>query len=278
MRAARSAGYALHVMTASGAVAGMLALQALIDNHVRAALIWLIVCQVLDGLDGPIARRIDVIIHANRVNGNILDLVVDYVTCVVVPVAFLVSLKLLPDSFETFLAAMIILFSALWFARNDLETRDHWFNGFPAVWNLVVPTFIIFDSSPKQVAWVSTLLCLSQLTALKFPHLVRVKAMRNITLPLAIIYLVNLTILSMKYSDEYGPSSNVVGRSLLLVFPLYIGLLAFWRTFFPRFALFGVRIAQEEDLNPVNTLKRLRKVATKTPSATKKTVKKTSKK
>ena len=267
MKVARSAGYALHVMTASGAVAGMLALQALIDNHVRAALIWLIVCQVLDGLDGPIARRIDVIIHANRVNGNILDLVVDYVTCVVVPVAFLVSLKLLPSSFETFLAAMIILFSALWFARNDLETQDHWFNGFPAVWNLVVPTFIIFDSSPKQVAWVSTLLCVSQLTALKFPHLVRVRAMRNITLPIAMIYLINLTILSMNYSDKNGPTSSALGRAILLAFPIYIGLLSFWRTFFPRFVFLGIRIADEEALNPPRRISRIRKKVTETQSS-----------
>ena len=41
-------------MTASGAVAGLLALQAVIDNNIRGALIWLVVCQVLDGLDGPI--------------------------------------------------------------------------------------------------------------------------------------------------------------------------------------------------------------------------------
>jgi hypothetical protein len=44
----RSAGYALHVMTASGAAAGLLALQAVIDGNVRSALLWLLLCQVLD--------------------------------------------------------------------------------------------------------------------------------------------------------------------------------------------------------------------------------------
>ena len=39
----KRAGYALHVMTASGAVAGLLALQSIIDNNIRAALLWLIV-------------------------------------------------------------------------------------------------------------------------------------------------------------------------------------------------------------------------------------------
>ena len=96
----KRAGYALHVMTASGAVAGLLALQAVIDNNIRGALIWLVVCQVLDGLDGPIARKIDVVIHAPRVDGYVLDLIVDYLTCVVVPVALLVRLEILPHEFQ----------------------------------------------------------------------------------------------------------------------------------------------------------------------------------
>jgi len=271
MKVARGAGYALHVMTASGAVAGLLALQAIIDGHVRAALLWLIVCQVLDGLDGPIARRIDVIIHANRVDGNILDLVVDYVTCVVVPVAFMVSMKLLPAEFETLIAAAIILFSALWFARTDIETRDHWFNGFPAVWNLVVPTFIIFDSSQKQVAIISLLLCISQLTMLKFPHLVRVQALRSITLPFAILYLGVLTVLSMQYSDINGPSSSTLSKVILLAFPLYIGALTIWRTFIPRRALFGARIVDLEIMPEVVVKKtRARKQVKKQPARPKK--------
>jgi phosphatidylcholine synthase len=68
-KTSKRAGYALHVMTASGAVAGLLALQAVIDGNIRGALLWLVVCQVLDGLDGPIARKIDVVIHAPRVDG-----------------------------------------------------------------------------------------------------------------------------------------------------------------------------------------------------------------
>ena len=147
----RRAGYVIHVMTAMGAVAGLIALQAVIDGHLRAALLWLIACQILDGLDGPIARRLDVRIHAARIDGHILDLVVDYLTCVVVPIALLVRLGLLPKHYEVLVAGAIFLSSALWFARTDLETEDHWFNGFPAVWNLAVPTFLILDASEKQV-------------------------------------------------------------------------------------------------------------------------------
>ena len=230
----RRAGYVIHVMTASGAVAGLLALQAVFDDRWRAALLWLIVCQVLDGLDGPIARKFDVTIHAPIIDGHVLDLVVDYVTCVVVPVALLARLELLPEHYETLVAGTIFLTSALWFARTDQETDDHWFNGFPAVWNLVVPTFLIFGSSSKVIMIVCLVLCASQLTRIKIPHLVRVSSFRKITLPLTVIYLVDLSILSWQYSDITGSHPSVLEKYILLGFPLYIAVLSIWRTWFKK--------------------------------------------
>ena len=224
-------GYALHVMTASGAAAGLLALQAVIDNNVRGALLWLLVCQVLDGLDGPIARKIDVVFNAPRVDGYVLDLIVDYVTCVVVPVALMIRLEMLPTEFATLIAAMVLLLSALWFARTDIETEDHWFNGFPAVWNLAVPSFLIFDLSPRTVAVTTVLLAISQLTNIKFPHLVRVIRWRKITLSFGFIYTLTLFILSWNYSNENGVQSSMAAEIVMIAFPIYIGAISLVRTF-----------------------------------------------
>jgi phosphatidylcholine synthase len=226
----KRAGYALHVMTASGAVAGLLALQAIIDNNIRAALLWLVLCQVLDGLDGPIARKIDVVLNAPRVDGFILDLIVDYLTCVVVPVALLIRLELLPHEFQTLIASLILLLSALWFARSDIETEDHWFNGFPAVWNLAVPTFLVLDLSKNAVAVATVLLCFSQLTTLKFPHIIRVEAFRYITLPFGVLYIGNLFYLSWSYSNTTGVHQVLISEVLMSIFPLYIAAISIWRT------------------------------------------------
>lgn len=226
----KRAGYALHVMTASGAVAGLLALQAVIDNNIRGALIWLVICQVLDGLDGPIARKIDVVIHAPRVDGYVLDLIVDYLTCVVVPVALLVRLEILPPEFQTLIAGLILLMSALWFARTDIETEDHWFNGFPAVWNLAVPTYLVLDLSKNTVAIVTLILCFSQLTMIKFPHIVRVKAFRFITLPFGVLYIANLFYLSWSYSNETGIHHQLLSEIVMSIFPIYVGAISIWRT------------------------------------------------
>jgi phosphatidylcholine synthase len=226
----KRAGYALHVMTASGAVAGLLALQAIIDNNIRGALIWLVICQVLDGLDGPIARKIDVVFHAPRIDGFILDLIVDYVTCVVVPVALLVRLELLPHEFQTIIAGLILLMSALWFARTDIETKDHWFNGFPAVWNLAVPTFLVLDLSKNSVAIITLVLCFTQLTTIKFPHIIRVESLRVITLPFGILYIGNLFYLSWSYSNTTGIHHQFASEVIMSIFPIYITGISIWRS------------------------------------------------
>jgi phosphatidylcholine synthase len=112
---------------------------------------------------------------------------------------------------------LIIFTGALWFARTDQETDDHWFNGFPAAWNLVIPTFIILDTNPKLVEFLIILLCVLTLTQLKFPHMVKVEFMRSTTWTLAIIYFVALTWLSVEYPT--GPDNL---KPILMIFPLYI--------------------------------------------------------
>jgi phosphatidylcholine synthase len=138
---------------------------------------------------------------------------------------------MLPSEFQTLIAAMVLLLSALWFARTDIETEDHWFNGFPAVWNLAVPTFLIFDLTQQQTAVLTVLLAISQLTNIKFPHLVRVVKWRQITLPFGIIYTLTLLILSWNYSNTEGVQSSLVADIVMVAFPVYIAAISLVRTF-----------------------------------------------
>lgn len=228
----QTAALAIHAVTASGAITALFALQAILDNHIRAALIWLIVAQILDGIDGPIARRIDVVVHAPQVDGHVLDLVVDYVTCVVVPVTIMLAMDMLPDHQEVWIAGLILFSAALWFSRSDQETSDHWFNGFPAGWNVVIPTFLILDVSPSNVAAISIFLALLQFTTLKMPHLVRVRQMRRVTFPLALIYFIVLTYLSAMWGEPDFEAARDLGRWVLVAFPAYVLGLSVWRTWF----------------------------------------------
>lgn len=211
------AGYLIHSVTAFGAIAGLISLEEFINGNFRSGLLWLIICQLIDGFDGPIARKIDIHIHATKFDGHILDLVVDYVTCVVVPVVMLVRLDLLTGNSALIYAGLIIFTGALWFARTDQETEDHWFNGFPAAWNLAIPTFIILGTRERYIEIIIVLLSILSLTKLKFPHLVKVEYLRPITWSLAVIYFVALTALSIQF-----PTGESALKPILAIFPIYI--------------------------------------------------------
>ena len=225
------AGWALHVFTASGVIFAMISLQAVIDGRIRDGLLWLLLCQVIDGVDGPLARKIDVQIHVLKIDGNILDLVVDYVTCVIVPVAFLATSNLLPNNLEAGLIALILMTSALWFARCDQESDDNWFNGFPASWNLVVPSFIILNASQNQVVVVSVIFAALSLTNFKIPHLTKVVFLRRVTLPITIIYLLDLTYLSWNFDETAAVNLMSMPYVILIIFPIYILIISIYRTF-----------------------------------------------
>ena len=84
----KALAWSVHLFTASGVLLAMAAVVSIFHHKPGHALLWLVLAQVVDGLDGPLARKFNVKKHAPVVDGNVLDLVVDYLTCVVVPMAF----------------------------------------------------------------------------------------------------------------------------------------------------------------------------------------------
>ena len=83
--AMRAAAFSVHVFTALGAGIALMALLEAVREHWAAMFAWLGVALVIDALDGPIARRLDVARLQPNWSGDVLDLVVDFVTYVFVP-------------------------------------------------------------------------------------------------------------------------------------------------------------------------------------------------
>src|SRR5215470_11434380 len=81
----RAAAFSVHVFTALGAGVALLALLEAVREHWAVMFGWLGAALVIDALDGPIARRLDVVRLQPNWSGEVLDLVVDFVTYVFVP-------------------------------------------------------------------------------------------------------------------------------------------------------------------------------------------------
>src|SRR5262249_56051235 len=92
----RAAAFAVHILTASGAAFGLLALISAIDRDWPLMFTWLGAALIVDGVDGTIARHVGVAAALPRWSGDSLDFVVDFVTYVFVPAFAIVHAPFLP--------------------------------------------------------------------------------------------------------------------------------------------------------------------------------------
>ncbi len=156
----------------------MLALLAMIAIHEHRwtdAMLWLFAALVVDGVDGTLARTARVKEVAPRIDGDVLDLVIDYLNYVFVPTLFILEAGLLPRVAAIPLAALIQLSSLYVFARRDMKTEDNYFRGFPALWNVVA--LYLFAAQPdfSVAAAIVAALVLLTFAPIHFVHPFRVR-------------------------------------------------------------------------------------------------------
>jgi len=193
--------WAVHALTASGVIVGYVGLNSVIDGHARAAILWLVGALVLDGIDGPIARKLDVRSRIPTLDGNSLDLIIDYFTCTIVPVAFVNKFGVLPEDTVGPMCFAILFVSALWMARTDQETPDGWFNGFPAEWNMIIPSLFLIRADPWVNFVICVIFCVLTLSRVQFAHPVSVREHRAISLTFMLAWLGSMTWLAIAQHD-----------------------------------------------------------------------------
>lgn len=116
----------------------MLALLAIPSGNYKAAFLWMAVTIAIDSVDGLLARAARVREFAPRIDGALLDNIIDFFTYVIVPAVFVVESNLLAPCTRLVTASAIILASAYQFSQTDAKTPDHFFKGFPSYWNIAV--------------------------------------------------------------------------------------------------------------------------------------------
>lgn len=182
LRGRRATAFLVHVFTASGAVLGLLALDAAVRGSFAAMFGWLAAALVVDGVDGTLARRLRVAELLPRWSGDALDLVVDYLTYVVVPAYALLAAGLLPPVAEIACLAAILVSPALYFADRQMKTGDNYFRGFPAVWNVVVFYLLLLRPEPWLAAAGVAVFTVLTFLPVVFVHPLRVKRFRGLNI------------------------------------------------------------------------------------------------
>ncbi|PTE15709.1 CDP-alcohol phosphatidyltransferase family protein [Pseudogemmobacter blasticus] len=179
----------VHLLTATGAVLSMFAMLAAVEEKWSLMFLWLVVALIVDGIDGPLARKYEVHKNWPTYDGVLMDLIIDYMTYVFIPAYALFKSGLL-SGWTGWLAIIVIVYgSVVYFADTRMKTTDKSFAGFPACWNMVV--LVLFAVAPSQgtILIVVILLTITMFTNLKFIHPTRTKRWRSLSLGVCIAWI-----------------------------------------------------------------------------------------
>ncbi|MEE9589502.1 MAG: CDP-alcohol phosphatidyltransferase family protein [Hyphomicrobiaceae bacterium] len=178
---ARLGAASVHLLTASGAVLALLALGAVHRGDWHMMFVWLGAALVIDAVDGPLARALKIETLLPHVSGERLDLIVDYLTYVVVPAVALTEATLLPEAARLPAAAFILLSGLFHVAALTSKTEEGYFVGFPAIWNIVLLYLFALEPAPAVSLAIVALFVLLTFVPLLAVHPFRVVRLRPLT-------------------------------------------------------------------------------------------------
>lgn len=225
----------VHIFTASAAFIGLWSLVKIHEQHYAQAL-WLMgITVVIDAIDGTFARLVHVKSVLPKVDGALLDNIVDFLNYVITPCFFLlVKPDMLPASVALWIVFAITITSAYQFCQDDAKTPDHFFKGFPCYWNITVLYMFIFNTSMTFNMCTLIVLCILVFVPIKYVY------------PSRLDYLtesIKLKYLMHACSALYGVSSTVIlwqyptidsfWLAVSLGYVLMYLFLSFYRTYSP---------------------------------------------
>ncbi len=135
--------FSVHLLTASGAYFAFLSLVACAESRFVDSFLWLGVALAVDGIDGPLARKLEVKKWWPHWSGDMLDSVIDYVTYVMIPAVVLYQSHIMGKNLSFLAAAVMVITSAIYYADTRMKSEDYGFRGFHVCWYIVVFTLFI---------------------------------------------------------------------------------------------------------------------------------------
>jgi phosphatidylcholine synthase len=225
----------VHIFTGSAAFIGLWSLLKIHQHQYTQALWLMAITVVIDAIDGTFARLVHVKSVLPKIDGALLDNIVDYLNYVITPCFFLlVKPDMLPGRYALLITVAITLTSAYQFCQADAKTPDHFFKGFPCYWNITVFYMYIFNTSMEANAIILSLFSILIFVPIKYVY------------PSRLDYLTKsryLKQLMHSFSLIYGISSALILWHYPTIDPIWLGLsfgyimmylfLSFYRTYSP---------------------------------------------
>lgn len=241
------AAWGVHIFTASAAGIGVYTLMKIYQHDYIFAL-WLMAITVfIDAVDGSLARLVVVKKVLPKIDGALLDNIMDYLNYVITPCFFLiVKADMLPPQWSAALIAAITITSAYQFCQSDAKTPDHFFKGFPCYWNIVVFYMFIFNTSMNVNAIILAILCVLIFVPVKYvypsrlDYLTNVKSLKILMHVCSILYGISTACLLLYY-----PKADKLWLFLSLSYVALYLYLSFYRTYYP---MLKAKLSANKDL------------------------------
>ena len=224
------AAWAVHGFTGSGAVLGLLAIISILNNDAVGAFLWLGLALLIDGIDGTLARKVDVNKQTPNIDGTILDSIVDYLNYVIIPSLMIYWFQMVPIWFELIAPSAIILCSLYTFANLKMKTEDYYFRGFPAVWNIAVLYFFILGTHEYINIIVIVVCIILTFTPVKFVHPLRVEDLRNLTIFFTIVWSATTLKLVITPTSKIFMIDSAIIFILWIITSVYFAVICFGRS------------------------------------------------
>jgi Phosphatidylserine synthase len=218
--------WCVHLFTASGLVAGFMAILAINEQAWCGAMLWLVVALVIDGIDGTFARIFRVQEVLPNMNGKTMDYIIYFATYAIIPAYFFHQSGLVDSDFRLPCTILILLVSALYYSKEGMVSDDYYFIGFPVLWNMVVfYSFFVFQFSSIGNILFIVFFAILHFVPIKFVYPSRVKHFRRLTLAVTIILILDFGVILWFYPEKY------FWLTLIAIFSaIYYGVMAIYNT------------------------------------------------
>jgi phosphatidylcholine synthase len=208
--------WAVHLLTASGALLGLVMIAATGAGDYRRAFLWMAVATAIDSADGALARAVRVKERLPSFNGARLDDIVDYLTFVFAPAYLVYHARLTPDALAIIVISAMLLSSAYGFSQEAAKTSDHYFTGFPSYWNIIVFYLVVIGAPPAVNAAVLIGLAVLVFVPIAYVYPSRTPTLRVPTLVLGLTWALLVLVMIWQFPDVARPFLY-----LSLIFPAY---------------------------------------------------------
>jgi len=213
--------FSVHILTASGSFLAFLGVLAAAEKDFVAMFWWLAAALFVDGIDGPIARRVRVKEVLPNWSGDTLDNIIDYVTYVLLPAFALYQSGMIGEPWSFLAGGAIVVSSAIYYADMGMKTDEYFFSGFPVVWNMVIFTLFVVGAGELTASIVVLISVVLTFLPIHFLHPVRVKRLRPLNLAIFFVWS-GFGVYALLHGFE-TPSWVKLGVSLSGLYLYFIG-------------------------------------------------------